>query len=67
MNWTPEKLCAEAGHYDLLVERHKNGYHCRQNNGSWRWAIVHNGVVMSQGTAHELETAQKMAESNLPL
>ena len=67
MDWKMEKLCAAAGDYDLLVERHKNGYHCRQSNDSWRWRIVRNGVITSQGTAHELETAQKMAESNLPL
>lgn len=67
MEWQPEKLCSTAGDYDLLIERFKNGYHCEQSTNSWKWRVIHAGVVMSQGTAPGLEDAQKMAESNVPL
>lgn len=67
MEWQPEKMCSSKGEYDLLVERFKNGYHCEQTNQSWKWRIIRSGVVISQGVSDNLDTARKMAESNLPL
>lgn len=60
-------MCSTAGDYDLLVERFKHGYHCEQKSDSWKWRIIRSGVIMSQGTAADVEAAQKMAESNVPL
>lgn len=67
MEWQPEKMCSAIGDYDLLVERLKHDYHCQQENDSWKWRVIHSGVVLSQGVTGDLPTAQKMAESNLPL
>lgn len=67
MEWQPEKLCSIRGEYDLLVERYKHGYHCNQSSDSWKWRVIHSGVVLSQGSAQNLEAAQKLAESNVPM
>lgn len=67
MEWTPEKMCSTHGDYDLLVERFKNGYECEQSHDTWKWRVIHSGVIISQGTSIDLESARKMAESNLPL
>jgi hypothetical protein len=67
MEWQPEKMCSTAGDYNLLVERFKNGYECEQTNDTWRWRVIHSGVVMAQGTTIDVESAQKLAESNVPL
>lgn len=67
MEWQPEKMCSTAGEYNLLVERYKNGYECEQANDSWKWRVIHSGVVLAQGMTNDLEAAQKLAESNLPL
>lgn len=67
MEWKAEKLCSSSGDYDLLVERFKHGYHCEDQSESWKWRVVHSGVVLAQGTSGNMDAAQKMAESNLPL
>ena len=67
MHWQPEKMCSTRGEYDLLVERFKNDYHCEQNTDSWKWRVIHSGIVLSQGMTEDLEAAQKMAESNIPM
>ncbi len=67
MHWQPEKMCSTAGEYDLLIERFKHGYECEQKHATWKWRVIHSGVVLSQGTTADMESAQKMAESNLPL
>ncbi len=67
MEWQPEKMCSTAGEYNLLVERFKNGYECEQVHDTWRWRVIHSGVVLSQGTAANLDTARELAESNVPL
>jgi len=67
MEWQPEKMCSTAGDYNLLVERFKNGYECEQASDTWRWRVIHSGVVISQGTSIDVDTARKMAESNVPL
>lgn len=67
MEWTTEKLCTSAGKYDLLVERMKHGYQCEQANDTWKWRVIHSGVTLSQGVSHDVKSAQKMAESNIPL
>lgn len=67
MDWQPEKLCSTVGDYDLLIERLKHGYQCQQTNDTWKWRVIHSGVILSQGTSADIETAQKMAESNVPL
>lgn len=67
MDWQPEKLCSTVGDYDLLIERFKNGYHCEQASDSWKWRIIRSGIVISQGTAADIDAAQKLAESNIPL
>lgn len=67
MNWNPEKLCSSKDDYELLVERFKNGYECEQSSESWKWRVIHSGIVMSQGIAQNMEAAQKMAEANIPL
>ncbi len=66
MEWQPEKMCSSKGEYDLWVERLKTDYRCDHKNDSWKWRIIHSGVILSQGLAHNIESAQKMAESNLP-
>lgn len=67
MEWQPEKMCSTAGDYDLSIERFKHGYQCEQKNDSWKWRVIRSGVIMSQGTAIDLEQAQALAEANLPL
>lgn len=67
MEWKPEKLCSSKDNYELLVERFKNGYECEQNSESWKWRVIHSGVVMSQGVSKDMDAAQKMAEANIPL
>ena len=67
MEWQPEKMCSTAGEYNLMVERYKNGYECEQAHDSWKWRVIHSGVVLAQGMTNDLEAAQKLAESNLPL
>jgi hypothetical protein len=67
MDWQPEKLCSAVGEYDLLIERFKHGYQCEQSNDTWKWRVIHSGVILSQGTSADIATAQKMAESNVPL
>lgn len=67
MEWQPEKMCSSAGEYDLLVERFKNGYECEQKNDTWKWRVIHSGVVLAQGMTADVESAQKLAESNIPL
>ena len=67
MEWKSEKLCSQLGEYDLLVERFKHGHHCEDQSESWKWRVIHSGVVLSQGTSPDQETAQKMAESNVPM
>ena len=67
MHWKPEKLCSSHEKYDLLVERFKHGHHCEDQSESWKWRVIHSGVVLSQGTSTDMESAQKMAESNLPM
>lgn len=67
MEWTPEKLCTSHNGYELLVERFKHSYECNAATKTWKWRVIHSGVVMSQGTTDDLEVAQKLAESNIPL
>lgn len=67
MQWQAEKMCSQHGGYDLSVERFKHGYACDQSNDTWKWRVINSGVVVSQGTAVDLDSAQKMAEQNLPL
>jgi len=67
MDWQAEKLCKTAGDYDLLVERFKHGYQCAQSTSTWKWRVIHSGVVLSQGTSEDAEAARKMAESKIPL
>ena len=67
MEWQPEKMCSTAGDYNLLVERFKNGYECEQTRDTWKWRVIHSGVVMAQGTTTDIETARQMAESNVPM
>ena len=67
MDWQAEKLCSTVGNYDLLIERFKHGYQCEQAKDTWKWRVIHSGVVLSQGISPDVETAQKMAESNVPL
>jgi hypothetical protein len=67
MEWKAEKMCTTKGDYDLLVERFKKEYHCEAKNESWIWRVIHSGIVLSQGTTMNLEQAQQMAESNVPL
>ncbi len=67
MNWQPEKMCSTMGDYNLLVERFKHGYECNQGTDSWKWRVIHSGVVLSQGSSEDVATAQKMAESNVPM
>ena len=67
MDWQPEKMCSTAGEYDLLIERFKQGYQCEQKNDTWKWRVIHSGVILSQGTAPDIEAAQKLAETNVPL
>lgn len=67
MEWQPEKLCSVSGGYDLLVERFKHGYQCDQNTHSWKWRVIHSGVVLSQGMSDDMEAAQRMAEANVPV
>lgn len=67
MEWQPEKMCSTVGNYDLLIERLKHGYQCEQKNDSWKWRVIHSGVILSQGTTADIVSAQKMAESNVPL
>lgn len=67
MEWKPEKLCSSKNNYELLVERFKNGYECQQSSESWKWRVIHSGIVMSQGVARDMDAAQKMAEANIPL
>lgn len=66
MHWVPEKLCSSKGDFELLIERFKNGYHCEQSTQTWKWRVIRSGVVMSQGTTQNMESAQQMAEANLP-
>ena len=67
MDWQPEKLCTSSGEYDLIVERFKNGYECDHAHHGWRWRVIHSGVVVAQGNSVEMNDAQKMAESNIPI
>lgn len=67
MEWQAEKLCSVSGDYDLLVERFKNGYQCEQTTDTWKWRVIHSGVVLAQGISADVDAAQKMAESNVPL
>lgn len=67
MEWQPEKLCSTSGDYDLLVERFKNGYQCEQATDTWKWRVIHSGVVLAQGVSADADAARKMAESNVPL
>ncbi len=67
MDWQPEKMCTTAGNYDLLIERLKHGYQCEQTSDTWKWRVIHSGVILSQGVAPNIESAQKLAESNVPL
>lgn len=62
----PEKICSTHGDYNLLVERFKNGYECEQTHDTWKWRVIHSGVIISQGTSADIETARQMAESNIP-
>lgn len=67
MEWQPEKMCSAAGDYDLLVEKYKHGYKCHQPHENWKWRVIHSGVVLAQGMSADMDTAQKMAESNVPM
>ena len=67
MSWKAEKMCSLIGDYDLLIERFKHGYHCEQRSGTWKWRVIHSGIILSQGTSDNIESAQKMAESNVPM
>jgi len=67
MEWKAEKLCSSDNGYELLVERYKNGYKCEQSTDVWKWRVIHSGVILSQGSADNLEGAQKLAEANIPL
>jgi hypothetical protein len=66
MEWQPEKMCSTTGDYDLLIEKYKHGYKCGQT-GNWKWRVIYSGVVVAQGLAADMDTAQKTAEMNVPL
>lgn len=66
MEWKPEKLCTSHNGYELLVERFKRNYHCESREETWKWRVIHSGIVMSQGMANDMASAQSMAEANLP-
>lgn len=65
--WQPEKLFSKSGDYDLLVERSKRGYECKQSTNFWTWRVIRSGVVVAQGHATDLGSAQTLAVKNLPL
>ena len=67
MEWQPEKMCSTVGNYDLLIEKYKHGYKCEQLNSHWKWRVIYSGIVVAQGMAADLDTAQTSAELNVPL
>lgn len=67
MEWIPEKLCTSHDNYELLVERFKHDYQCESSTQTWKWRVIHSGIVVSQGVSNDMKAAQSMAEANMPL
>lgn len=66
MTWQIQKMCADNGNYELVIERMKNSWHCEQSVEGWRWTVAYHGAVVSQGSALDEEQARILAEKNVP-
>lgn len=66
MEWNIQKLCADVGDYELVVELQKRTWECDHTIEEWKWGIVHMGIILSNGCAIGLEEAQRLALLNVP-
>ncbi|MBO0335342.1 hypothetical protein J0X12_17100 [Sneathiella sp. CAU 1612] len=66
MEWEAQRLCTEAGDYELFVEKQKLDWECDQPIDQWKWAVVIHGTIVASGTAKDLEGAQRIAEASIP-
>ncbi len=66
MEWEAQKLCTDAGDYELLVEKQKQDWECDQPMDAWKWAVVYHGTIVASGTTNDVIEAQRIAEASVP-
>lgn len=66
MNWQTQKICADAGEYELIIEKQKTNWQCEQTLESWKWSVIYHGSVIASGSNNSLEEAKKKAQANTP-
>ncbi|MDF2368229.1 hypothetical protein [Sneathiella sp.] len=66
MQWEAQRLCTDAGDYELVVEKQKLDWDCDQPIDSWKWAVVFHGTIVASGTTNDMESAKRIAEASVP-
>lgn len=66
MKWVAQKLCTEAGDYELFVEKQKQDWECDEPMDLWKWAVVFHGTIVASGATRDMEDAQRIAEASIP-
>lgn len=66
MNWQTQKICTDIGDYELIVEKQKTDWACKQSVESWKWSVALHGSIVSSGSVNSLKEAQYRAEANVP-
>lgn len=66
MNWEPQKICTDVGDYELIAEKLKNSWKCEQTSESWKWSVIHHGMIVASGQVNDMEEAKIRAKANVP-
>ena len=66
-NWQVQKMCADAGDYELVVEKQKTDWACSQKRESWKWIVSYHGSVVASGSVNDPEEAKDIAIANIPM
>ena len=66
MQWEAQKICADSGDYELMVEKQKQDWECDQPVDSWKWAVVYHGTIVASGVSNDIEVAKRVAEASIP-
>ena len=66
IDWQTQKICTDISDYELIIEKQKTEWECKQTRESWKWVISYHGSVVSSGSVPSLEDAKILAIKNCP-